>query len=118
MFKRRFVSVMLVAGILIGLAIGVAVGYAMGARTERKITQCGIVAIEKGPFNSLNYVLNPRGGEAHHVGSGVTAWEYARECAGYMREYVDIREVGQLILEYNDMRAEDLRAGTIIYLPF
>ena len=58
MFNRRFVSVMLVVGVLIGLAIGVAVGYAMGARTERKITQCGMVAIEKGPFNLLIYVLN------------------------------------------------------------
>ena len=118
MFKRRFVSVMLVAGILTGLAIGVAVGYAMGARAERTITQCGMVAIEKGPFNSLSYVLNPRGWEAHHVSSGETVWEYAKECAGFMREYVDIREVVQLILEYNDMRADDLRAGTIIYLPF
>ena len=27
-------------------------------------------------------------------------------------------DVVQLILDYNDMRAEDLRAGTIIYLPF
>ena len=70
MFKRRFVSVMLVVGILVGLTIGVAVGYVMGARMERKITQCGMVAIEKGPFNSLNYVLNPRGWEAHHVSSG------------------------------------------------
>ena len=118
MFKRRFVSVMLVVGILVGLTIGVAVGYAMGAQTERTITQCGIVAIEKGPFNSLSYVLNPRGWEAHHVSSGETVWEYAKECAGFMREYVDIREVVQLILEYNDMRAEDLLAGTIIYLPF
>ena len=118
MFKRRFVNVMLAVGILIGLAIGVVVGYAMGARTERKITQYGMVAIEKGPFNSLNYVLNPRGWEAHHVSSGETVWEYAKECAGFMREYVDIREVVQLILEYNDMMAEDLRAGTIIYLPF
>ena len=118
MFKRRFVNVMLVAGILIGLAIGVAVGYAMGARAERTITQYGMVAIEKGPFNSLSYVLNPRGWEAHHVSSGETVWEYAKECAGFMREYVDIREVVQLILEYNDMRAEDLRAGKIIYLPF
>ena len=118
MFKRRFVSVMLVAGILIGLAIGVAVGYAMGVRTERTITQCGMVAIEKGPFNSLNYVLNPRGWEAHHVSSGETVWEYAKECAGFMREYVDISEVVQLILEYNDIRAEDLLAGTIIYLAW
>ena len=118
MFKRRFVSVMLVVGILVGLIIGVAIGYVMGAGAERKITQCGIVAIEKGPFNSLNYVLNPRGWEAHHVSSGETVWEYAKECAGFMREYVDIREVVQLILEYNDMRAGDLLAGTIIYLPF
>ena len=118
MFKRRFVSVMLVAGILIGLAIGVAVGYAMGARAERTIAQYGMVAIEKGPFNSLSYVLNPRGWEAHHVSSGETVWEYAKSCAGIMRDYIDIRDVVRLILDYNDMWSEDLRAGEIIYLPF
>ena len=118
MFKKNFVTAMMVVGIVFGMVVGLVCGYIVGARSEREIVQYGMVAIEKGPFNSLSYVLNPRGWEAHHVSSGETVWEYAKECTGFMREYVDIREVVQLILEYNDMRAEDLRAGTIIYLPF
>lgn len=118
MFKKNFVTAMLAIGIVVGMVVGLAMGYVMGAGAKRDITQCGMVAIEKGPFGSVSYVLNPRGWEVHHVSTGDTVWEYAKECAGFMREYVDIRDVVQLILEYNDMRAEDLRAGTIIYLPF
>lgn len=118
MFKKNFVTAMMVAGLMVGMVVGLVCGYIIGVRSEREITQCGMVAIEKGPFNSLNYVLNPRGWEAHHVNSGETVWEYAKECVGFMREYVDIRDVVQLILDYNDMRTEDLWAGTIIYLPF
>ena len=118
MFKKNFVTAMAAIGIVIGLIIGLVCGYIVGARSEREIVQCGMVAIEKGPFGSVSYVLNPRGWEARHVSTGDTVWEYAKSCAGFMREYVDIRDVVQLILEYNDMRAEDLRAGTIIYLPF
>lgn len=118
MFKKKFVTAMMVVGLVVGMVIGLVCGYIAGARSEREIIQCGMIAIEKGPFGSVSYVLNPRGWEAHHVSSGETVWEYAKECAGIMREYVDIREVVQLILEYNDMRAEDLLAGTIIYLPF
>lgn len=118
MFKKNFVTTMAAIGIVAGLIVGLTVGYIVGARSEREIVQCGMVAIEKGPFGSVDYVLNPRGWEASHVSTGDTVWEYAKSCTGFMGEYVDIRDVVQLILEYNDMRAEDLRAGTIIYLPF
>lgn len=118
MFKRRFVSVMLVVGIVFGMVVGSVCGYIVGARSEREIVQCGMVAIEKGPFGSVSYVLNPRGWEARHISTGDTVWEYAKSCAGIMRDYIDIRDVVQLILDYNDMWSEDLRAGGIIYLPF
>ena len=118
MFKKNFVTAMAAIGIVIGLIIGLVCGYIVGARSEREIVQCGMVAIEKGPFGSVDYVLNPRGWEARHVSTGDTVWEYAKECAGIMRDYVDIRDVVRLILDYNDMRSEDLRAGEIIYLPF
>ena len=118
MFKKNFVTAMMVVGLVIGMVVGLAMGYIMGAGAKRDITQCGMVAIEKGPFGSVSYVLNPRGWEVRHVSSGETVWEYAKECAGIMRDYVDIRDVVRLILDYNDMWSEDLRAGTIIYLPF
>lgn len=118
MFKRRFVSVMLVVGIVFGMVVGSVCGYIVGARSEREIVQCGMVAIEKGPFGSVSYVLNPRGWEVRHVSTGDTVWEYAKSCAGIMRDYIDIRDVVRLILDYNDMWSEDLRAGGIIYLPF
>lgn len=118
MFKKNFVTAMMVTGLVIGLIVGLVVGYAMGAGAKRDITQCGIVAIEKGPFGAASYVLNPRGWKAHYVSTGETVWEYAQECAGVMRDYVDIREVVQLILDYNDMRSENLLAGAVIYLPF
>ena len=118
MFKKNFVTAMLAVGLVVGLIIGLVCGYIVGARSEREIVQCGMVAIEKGPFGSVSYVLNPRGWEAHHVSSGETVWEYAKECAGIMRDYIDIRDVVRLILGYNDMRSEDLRAGESIYLPF
>ena len=118
MFKKNFVTAMMVVGIVVGMVAGLAMGYIVGARSEREIIQCGMVAIEKRPFDSVSYVLNPRGWEARHVSTGDTVWEYAKSCAGIMRDYIDIREVVRLILDYNDMRSEDLRAGTIIYLPF
>lgn len=118
MFKKNFVTAMMAIGIVVGMVAGLAMGYVMGAGAKRDITQCGMVAIEKGPFGSVSYVLNPRGWEARHVSTGDTVWEYAKSCAGIMRDYVDIRDVVQLILDYNDMWSEDLRAGTIIYLPF
>lgn len=118
MFKKNFVTAMMVVGIVFGMVVGLVCGYIIGARSEREIVQCGMVAIEKGPFNSLSYVLNPRGWEVHHVSTGDTVWEYAKSCAGIMRDYVDIRDVVRLILDYNDMWSEDLRAGEIIYLPF
>ena len=118
MFKKNFVTTMMVVGLVIGLVIGLVCGYIIGARSEREIVQCGMVAIEKGPFDSVSYVLNPRGWEARHVSTGDTVWEYAKNCAGIMRDYIDIRDVVRLILDYNDMWSEDLRAGEIIYLPF
>ena len=118
MFKKNFVTAMLAVGLVVGMVVGLAMGYIVGARSEREIIQCGMVAIEKGPFGSVSYVLNPRGWEVHHVSTGDTVWEYAKSCAGIMRDYIDIRDVVRLILDYNDMRSEDLRAGTIIYLPF
>lgn len=118
MFKKNFVTAMMAIGLVIGLIIGLAMGYVMGAGAKRDITQCGIVAIEKGPFGMVSYVLNPRGWKACHVSTGDTVWEYAQECTGFMRDYVDVREVVELILDYNDMRSEDLLVGEIIYLPF
>lgn len=118
MFKKNFVTAMMAVGLVVGMVIGLVCGYIVGARSEREIIQCGMVAIEKGSFGSVSYVLNPRGWEARHVSTGDTVWEYAKSCAGIMRDYVDIRDVVRLILDYNDMWSEDLRAGEIIYLPF
>lgn len=47
MFKKNFVTAMLAIGIVIGLVAGLAMGYIVGARSEREIVQCGMVAIEK-----------------------------------------------------------------------